>query len=100
MIFGSESALARFNITVIFVMTRVSVQLVENSKGAMISTVSTCENGLLHNQHTRECFGFICILHVQSCNHDSCISSLKLSSRGLSLSTKSYIDISRTSLLR
>ena len=49
MIFGSESALARFNITVIFVMARVSVQLVENSNGAMIFTVSTCENGLLHN---------------------------------------------------
>ena len=41
MIFGLESALVQLNLSVIYVMARD----VEHSRGAMLFTVSTCENG-------------------------------------------------------
>ena len=73
------------------------IQLVHvgHSKGAMIFIVSTCKKGhFTVNTKDNALFSFASCM----CNHDSCIGSSKLSSRGPSLSTKS--DISRTSLLR
>ena len=66
-------------------MARVSHALVEHRKGAMISTVFTCENG--HITVNPQCLDFICIF--ASCNPDLFIGSL--SSRCPCLST--HIDV-------